>query len=58
MYWVFNNEMLEAALAAFEARRQGEGASEQQARDETAIIKMFLTSAEAERAKMLPGRRY
>lgn len=37
-YWVFYDAMLSSALAQHEAERQKEGASEQQAKDETAII--------------------
>jgi hypothetical protein len=46
-YWVFHADMLAAALAAFEARRQQEGATEQQAKDDTAVIIAFLESPEA-----------
>ena len=56
MYWVFHDAQLDQALAAFEARRQGEGASEEQTKDETAVIKLFLISAEADRAKLIGGR--
>lgn len=48
-YWVFHEAMLDGALAAFEARRQREGASEQQAKDESFQVKLFLVSAEAEK---------
>jgi hypothetical protein len=58
MYWVFNASQLDQALAGFEARRQREGASEQQVRDETTVIKTFLISPEAERAKLVAGKGY
>lgn len=54
-YWVFHDVQLDQALAAFEARRQGDGATEQQAKDESAVIKLFLFSAEAGRAKLIGG---
>lgn len=44
-YWVFNEGMLDDVLAEREARRQQEGATEQQARDETVFIKTFLFEA-------------
>jgi len=51
--WVFSDEMLARALAEFEARRQREGASEQQAKDDTATIVAFLGSSEVAEHKML-----
>lgn len=44
-YWVFNEAMLDDVLAVREAARQQEGASEQQAKDETVLIKTFLFGA-------------
>ncbi len=44
-YWVFQEAMLDEELAAREAERQRDGASEQQARDETVTIKEFLVRA-------------
>lgn len=44
-YWVFNEEMLDSALAAHEAARQRAGASAEQAKDETVAIKTFLYGA-------------
>lgn len=43
-YWVFHEQQLAAALATREAERQKEGASEQQAKDETMIVLQFLAS--------------
>lgn len=43
--WVFHEEKLDSALAAREAQRMAQGASEQQARDETVTIKGFLAEA-------------
>jgi nicotinic acid phosphoribosyltransferase len=57
MYWLFHNEQLDKALAEFSARRQREGASEQQALDDAALIKLFLVSDEAARAKLIGGAR-
>jgi hypothetical protein len=45
-YWVFHEEMLDKMLAAREAARQKAGATEQQAKDDTAVIKLFLIEAE------------
>jgi hypothetical protein len=42
-YWVFHSEQLDQALARNEAERIKAGASEQQAKDDTAVIKTFLT---------------
>ena len=53
-YWVFHEEALAAALAAREAERMKEGATEQQAKDETIIVAQFLTSEAAKR--LLGGR--
>ncbi len=53
-YWVFHEEHLAAALAAREAERIKEGATEEQAKDETLIVAQFLTS---ESAKNLLGGR-
>lgn len=58
MYWVFDVSHLDQALAEFEARRQKEGVTEQQARDETTLIKVFLISPEAERHKLVAGKGY
>ena len=58
-YWVFEEGNLSAALAAHEATRQREGASEQQAKDETQVILAFL-GGEAARERGLindDGRR-
>lgn len=46
-WWVFHQEQLAAALAAREAERQKEGATEQQAKDETTIVVQFLASETA-----------
>jgi hypothetical protein len=46
-YWVFHESQLSAALAAREAERMKEGATEQQAKDETLIVAQFLTSEAA-----------
>ena len=46
-YWVFHEEQLAVALVAREAERQGQGATEQQAKDETQIVVEFLASASA-----------
>jgi hypothetical protein len=43
--WVFHEEKLDSALAAREARRVKEGATEQQARDETFTIRAFLAES-------------
>jgi len=51
-FWVFSADMLMSALAAREAMRQGEGATEQQAKDETQAIVAFLTGDEARAHKM------
>lgn len=45
-YWVFHEEMLDQMLAAREAERAKAGATEQQAKDETVVIKEFLLRAE------------
>jgi hypothetical protein len=50
-YWVFHEEMLAAALAAREAERAKEGATEQQAKDETLVILQFLSSEAALRLR-------
>lgn len=50
-WWVFHQEQLAAALAAREAERQKEGATEQQAKDETLIIVQFLASEAAARLR-------
>ena len=47
LYWVFHEEMLAKALAAAEAERMRQGASEQQAKDDTQVIAQFLTSPTA-----------
>ena len=58
MYWVFDDRMLQAALAAWEARRQREeGASEQQTKDDSTAIARFLASPEADRHKLIGGRK-
>ncbi len=44
-YWVFNEAMLDDALADRQGELQRNGASEQQVRDETAAIKEFLMRA-------------
>ena len=54
-YWVFHEEMLAKALAAREAERTQQGASEQQAKDETLIVVQFLASPAAVAAKMIGG---
>lgn len=46
-YWVFEEIRLSAALVAREAERQKEGATEQQAKDETVMIVQFLASEAA-----------
>ncbi len=43
-YWVFHEEMLAVALSAREAEREQQGATEQQAKDETQTIVQFLAS--------------
>lgn len=55
-YWVFHEEMLAGALADREAERVKEGATEQQAKDETQIVAQFLTSEAARRHKLEGGR--
>lgn len=55
MWWCFHDENLSAALAAWEARRMGEGASEQQAKDDTSVIAQFLASSEAKAHKLIGG---
>ena len=54
--WAFNDLMLAKALAEHEARLQRDGASEQQAKDETQAIALFLASPEARAAKLLVTR--
>lgn len=45
--WVFTEDQLDSMLAAREAARQKQdGATEQQAKDETSAIKIFLVDAE------------
>ena len=51
-YWVFHEGSLSSALAAHEAKRQRDGATEQQAKDETQVILDFLTGDIVERRKM------
>lgn len=53
-YWVFHDGQLSSALAAREAERQRQGATEQQAKDETLVVVQFLAS---EAAKSLRGGR-
>lgn len=43
-WWCFHQEQLAAALAAREAERVKQGATEQQAKDETQIVAEFLAS--------------
>lgn len=43
-YWVFHEEQLSAALAAREAERRAEGATDEQAKAETLTIVQFLAS--------------
>lgn len=50
-WWVFHQEQLAAALAAREAERTKEGATEQQAKDETQVIAQFLASESAARLR-------
>jgi hypothetical protein len=50
-WWVFHQEQLAAALAAREAERVKQGATEQQAKDETQIIAAFLASESAARLR-------
>lgn len=47
LYWVFHAEQLDKALATFEAARIQQGATEAQAKDDAAIVRAFLVSAEA-----------
>lgn len=56
-YWVFHDEMLANAIAAYEARRQAEGATEQQAKDETMTILTFLASPEVRERNMIGADR-
>lgn len=55
MWWCFHEENLAAALAAYEARRTHEGATEQQAKDDTSVIAQFLASPEAKAHKLVGG---
>lgn len=50
-YWVFDEAMLASALAEREAERTLEGASAQQAADETEIVMRFLASHAARRLR-------
>lgn len=50
--FVFTEDTLAQALAARESQRQAEGASEQQAKDETQIVLEFFRWALAEQPKM------
>lgn len=50
-YWVFEDSRLAAALAAREAERMKEGATELQAKDETVTIVQFLASEAAARLR-------
>lgn len=45
-YWVFHEDQLDQMLAAREAERMKDGATEQQVKDETVTIKEFLVRAE------------
>jgi hypothetical protein len=54
-YWVFHEQMLAAALAAWEARRVREGATPEQAADDVQTVLQFLVSPEAREAKMTGG---
>lgn len=47
-WWTFHEEMLARALAAREAERQGQGATEQQAKDDTQTVVAFLASESAQ----------
>lgn len=51
-WWCFHQEQLAARLAAHEAERVKQGATEQQAKDETQIIASFLAS---DAARLLRG---
>jgi len=44
MWWCFHENQLDDQLAAREAKRRQDGATEQQAKDETFTIKEFLVS--------------
>lgn len=50
-WWCFHQEQLAAALAAREAERMKQGATEQQAKDETQIVAEFLASSPAMRLR-------
>ncbi len=51
-FWLFTKEMLGNALTAHEAERQAEGATEQQAKDETMVILAFISGNAARSHKM------
>jgi hypothetical protein len=53
MWWAFHEEQLDSELAKREAEQQKAGASEQQAKDETSLIKRFLASS----SKLIGGRK-
>lgn len=44
-WWVFHEEQLSDALEARERKRQEEGATEQQAKDETQIVLQFIAAS-------------
>lgn len=50
-WWCFHQEQLAVALATREAERMKEGATEQQAKDETQIVAEFLASESAKRMR-------
>lgn len=52
-YWVFHEEMLSKALAEHEAARIRDGATEQQAKDDTATVLAFLAGEAARRCDLI-----
>lgn len=50
-YWVFHEQALVDCLALREAERIKEGATEQQAKDETVVIVQFLASPVAQKLR-------
>ena len=52
-YWVFHEQMLAKALDAHEAERRRQGATEQQAMDDTQVILAFLCSEAAKERGLL-----
>lgn len=54
-YWVFTAQTLDDALSAYMNRRQAEGASDEQAGEETRLVERFLIGPEAQAGGLIRG---